>query len=46
MSKIKDTGSEFLLPRSYEYSPSLEPILVGTLDDILQQCKIPMLICQ
>jgi nucleotide-binding universal stress UspA family protein len=46
MSKIKDTGSDLLLLGSYEYSPILEPVLGGTLDDILRQCKIPMLICQ
>jgi nucleotide-binding universal stress UspA family protein len=46
LSKIKDTESDLLILGSYEYSPLFEPILGGTLDNILRECKIPMLICQ
>lgn len=46
MNKIKETESDLLMVGSYEYGPLIEPVLGGTLDEILRQCKIPMLICQ
>jgi nucleotide-binding universal stress UspA family protein len=46
MSKVKTTESDLLILGSYEYSALFEPILGGTLDNILRECKIPMLICQ
>jgi nucleotide-binding universal stress UspA family protein len=46
LNKIKDTESDLLMLGSYEYSPLFEPILGGTLDSILRECKVPMLICQ
>jgi nucleotide-binding universal stress UspA family protein len=46
MSKVKDTESDLLILGSYEYSALFEPILGGTLDNILRECKVPMLICQ
>jgi nucleotide-binding universal stress UspA family protein len=46
LAKIKETENDLLLLGSYEYSALFEPVLGGTLDDILRRCKIPMLICQ
>jgi nucleotide-binding universal stress UspA family protein len=46
LGKIKETESDLLILGSYEYGPLIEPVLGGTLDEILRHCKIPMLICQ
>jgi nucleotide-binding universal stress UspA family protein len=46
MNNIKETESDLLVLGSYEYGPLIEPVLGGTLDEILRQCNIPMLICQ
>jgi nucleotide-binding universal stress UspA family protein len=46
MSKLAETESDLLILGSYEYSSLLEPVLGGTLDDILRHGTIPMLICQ
>jgi nucleotide-binding universal stress UspA family protein len=46
LNKIKETQSDVLILGSYEYSPLFEPVLGGTLDEILRRCNIPMLICQ
>jgi nucleotide-binding universal stress UspA family protein len=46
LAKLAETQSDLLILGSYEYSPLLELVLGGTLDDILRRCKVPMLICQ
>jgi nucleotide-binding universal stress UspA family protein len=46
MKKLSETQGDLLMLGSYEYSPLFEPVLGGTLDDILRTCKVPMLICQ
>jgi nucleotide-binding universal stress UspA family protein len=46
LNKLGATSSDLLILGSYEYSPLLEPVLGGTLDDILRHCNVPMLICQ
>ncbi len=46
MTKLEELDSDLLILGSYEYSALLEPVLGGTLDDILRNCKVPMLICQ
>lgn len=46
IDKLETSLSDLLILGSYEYSPLLEPVLGGTLDDILRNCKVPMLICQ
>ncbi len=46
VAKVKETESDLLILGSYEYSALFEPVLGGTLDEILRHCKVPMLICQ
>jgi nucleotide-binding universal stress UspA family protein len=46
MGKLEETQGDLLMLGSYEYSSLLEPVLGGTLDDILRNCNVPMLICQ
>jgi nucleotide-binding universal stress UspA family protein len=46
LTKAFQDQNDLLILGSYEYSLLLEPLLGGTLDEFLRQCKIPMLICQ
>ncbi|MGL4611167.1 MAG: universal stress protein [Trueperaceae bacterium] len=43
---LQETESDLLILGSYEYGALLEPVLGGTLDEILRRCTVPMLICQ
>jgi nucleotide-binding universal stress UspA family protein len=46
LAKATQDQNDLLILGSYEYNLLLEPLLGGTLDEFLQKCKIPMLICQ
>ena len=46
LHKATQDQNDLLILGSYEYSALLEPLLGGTLDEFLQKCKIPLLICQ
>lgn len=46
LNKASQDQNDLLILGSYEYSLLLEPLLGGTLDDFIQKCKIPLLICQ
>ncbi len=46
LHKATQDQNDLLILGSYEYSALLEPLLGGTLDEFMQKCKIPLLICQ
>ena len=46
LGALEKTQSDLLIVGGYSYSPVLEPLLGGVLDDLLRQSKTPMLICQ
>lgn len=45
-SEVGKVGADLLIVGSYEYSSFLEPVLGGVLDELLRQCRIPVLIGQ
>ena len=46
LGTLQTEGADLLVMGSYEYSPVLEPLLGGVLDEILRESHVPILICQ
>ncbi len=42
----KAENADLLVMGSYEYSPVLEPLLGGVLDEVLRGARVPVLVCQ
>ena len=46
LDTLTSRGADLLVMGSYEYSPVLEPLLGGVLDEVLRGAQVPVLICQ
>ena len=46
LATLSEEEADLLLVGGYSYSPVLEPLLGGVLDDLLRRSTIPLLICQ
>ena len=46
LDTLSSQKADLLVMGSYEYSPVLEPLLGGVLDEVLRASRVPVLICQ